>query len=608
MRRCSPRPPGSPRHKFVALRAAFARLALADQRFRRQRTLSDQERQDIAAAYDAAVRLVQERGVAPDNPLGRQVELHASRQEANLQSGLNHLRRWDAFVPVQRYSKLEELAEKLIGDAITSAGDFQKFLEQAEQEAERQMDVRFQQDQEERSRVALGLRRANATLSVDEITEQMRAIDDQRDFLIPGAVLGGFRALVDGAAAGRKPGHPLLGLATGVVGLEGTLVNFLDQRQQLAHQKRMAELEREIAENEGRIAEVEIELSQRRIEFYTQKLAFLGNRCLNADLLYTLAELTEKRAERQLEGAISLAYLFEWAVAFFLGEADIRHIQFDYLDRPGGIFDAAKALQEDFRLVQGKFAKITEEKFSDFEETISLSESYPIQFSRFLQTGEMDFVYSLYQLSKCRPAIHQCRLFDVGVEVVGALPTTGFSGTLTHMGRFLVRDKTAALRDPAATRLVPTEEQLAQALEEQRRQRSPVAAVGGVLYYDLEPDTKELSLRTQFVKPAPEQFTRDLIEGFRPTGLWRLEIRDHGRLDIADIKLHFAIIHRESDPFALQPKVEVLIRSYEAELAEGDRLDRISAFSLRQHFPDTFSALEAGPAVLTLGGKISPAG
>ena len=115
----------------------------------------------------------------------------------------------------------------------------------------------------------------------------------------------------------------------------------------------------------------------------------------------------------------------------------------------------------------------------------------------------MDFVYSLYQLSKRRPATHQCRLREVGVEVVGLLPATGFSGTLTHHGRFLVRDKAATLLDPNATRLIPTDEQLAQALEEQRRQGLPVAAVGGVLYYDLEPDSKELSLDTQFVSPVP---------------------------------------------------------------------------------------------------------
>jgi hypothetical protein len=291
------------------------------------------------------------------------------------------------------------------------------------------------------------------------------------------------------------------------------------------------------------------------------------------------------------------------------GAADIRHIRFDYLDRPLGILDAVAALENDFNLVGQELAKVTLEKLDFFEETISLRESYPIQFNRFLQTGEMDFVYSLYQLSKNGPATHQCRLREVGVEVKGLLPPTGFRGTLTHNGRYLVRDKETTVRDPRVTRLIPTEAQLAQALEEQRRQGSATAAVGGVLFYSLEPEAKELSQKTQFVSSnPPSEITLDLFEGIGPTGLWHLEIREHGKLAISDILLHFAIVSRESDPLSLEPKVEALIRAYETELAEGDQLDKISAFSLRQNFPDVFSGLQSGQADLVLAQDDFPAG
>ena len=106
----------------------------------------------------------------------------------------------------------------------------------------------------------------------------------------------------------------------------------------------------------------------------------------------------------------------------------------------------------------------------------------------------------------------------------------------------------------------------------------------------------------------PTRFTLDLFEGHGPTGLWRLEIRDHGQLSISDILLHFAVVSRESDPFVLEPKVEALIRSYEAELAQGDQLDRFSVFSLRQSFPDTFFALQTGSANLSLGQENFPSG
>ena len=109
-------------------------------------------------------------------------------------------------------------------------------------------------------------------------------------------------------------------------------------------------------------------------------------------------------------------------------------------------------------------------------------------------------------------------------------------------------------------------------------------------------------MNTQFVSTVPpNQDTLNVFEGHGPTGLWHLEIQDHGRLVISDILLHFAIVSRESDIDLLQPKVEDLIRKYEVELAGGDALDRISVFSLRQNFPDTFFALQTGPAIFTLG-------
>ena len=413
-----------------------------------------------------------------------------------------------------------------------------------------------------------------------------------------------FKGVLEGVALKGQ-----VGVITAGLGMVSAVVHASAQDTELAHQRLMAGIEREIAENEAAIAFLERDLSQQRIAFYAQKRAFLGNKAINADFLYSLAELNRKRAERQLGAAIFLAYLFERALAFFLGVPSIRKIQFDYLDRPGGIFDAHRALLEDFQSVLVQRDKPDAMKFDFFEQSISLRESYPIQFSRFLQTGTMDFDYSLYQLSKLRPASHQCRLREVGVEIKGLIPATGFSGTLTHRGRFLVRDKTATLVDPAATRLIPTDAQFAQALEEQRQQGLAVAAVGGVLLYDLPSDTKELSLNTQFVShERPNEDTLNVFEGHGPTGLWHLEIQDLERLQITDIVLHFAIVSRASDVDVLEPKVLDLIGKFEAELAKGDTLDRISGFSLRQNFPDNFSALQTGPTSLNLAQENFPSG
>src|SRR5262249_40149693 len=126
---------------------------------------------------------------------------------------------------------------------------------------------------------------------------------------------------------------------------------------------------------------------------------------------------------------------------------------------------------------------------------------------------------------------------------------------------------------------------------------------------DLPSDTKELSLNTQFVShEPPNQGTLNVFEGHGPTGLWHLEIQDLEQLVISDIVLHFAIVSRVSDVDVLEPKVLDLIRKFEAELAGGDSLDRISGFSLRQDFPDTFFALQTGPTSLNLTQENFPSG
>ena len=86
-----------------------------------------------------------------------------------------------------------------------------------------------------------------------------------------------------------------------------------------------------------------------------------------------------------------------------------------------------------------------------------------------------------------------------------------------------------------------------------------------------------------------------------PNGLWELEIRDFDHLSISDVVLHLAIVSRESDVDVLGPKVSELVQEYEAELAGTHALDRISAFSLRQSFPDTYFGLPSGPSTFDLG-------
>jgi hypothetical protein len=164
----------TPRQQFVAIRSAFTHLTLGDQFFRKQRRLGEQERQNITRVYDTAVRLVQQSGISPDNPRRREVEIHATQQKAKLQSRLNYLGLWDAFVPaVQRFSQLERDTTSQVVAATESALAYASFLEKLEQITEQELDVQFQQAQEDGNLHILNVQQTNATLSVEKIDEQL---------------------------------------------------------------------------------------------------------------------------------------------------------------------------------------------------------------------------------------------------------------------------------------------------------------------------------------------------------------------------------------------------------------------------------------------------
>jgi hypothetical protein len=599
----------SARRKYVAIRAGFGRLASGDAIFRSSPTPDADTRTRAAHEYDEAVALLTENGVAPDNPQRAQIEAHAQLQKDRLAAGLNFLGLRAAFVPVQRFTKLQADADAELTAAGASARELLDFFENAERLIGEEMDLKHQEKLEQTANEIAAKQVANASLEVGKISEQIRLISDQEEFLnikggadILGAIFEGIAGTI-GAAGGSLPSRPP---ALGVV---NATVNFLAQKNELNHQRAIAEIEKDIADNAETIAALERQMSADRLRFLQEKLDFLEGKRINADLFFRLAEISERRAERQLELGVQLAYLFERAVAFFLGEPEISHVSFDYRDRHKDLLAAVDEARGVLEAAGLELDAIGLEKPDFFEEIVSLRQLFPLEFALFQQTGTMSFDYSLYQLSKRRPASHQCRLREVGVELSPPPPVTGFSGTLTHHGRFLIRDRKATLA-PETERLIPTDNELNQALQEQREQGLAAATVGGILCYTLGPDAKELSLNTQFVSPPPEQFTLDIFEGYGPTGLWTLNIVDHASLAIQDVLLHFAIVSRESDTSAggLQDKVRELVRAHETDLADGDLLDRISPFSLRQQFPDAFSALPDGPATIALEQERFPQG
>jgi hypothetical protein len=354
----------------------------------------------------------------------------------------------------------------------------------------------------------------------------------------------------------------------------------------------------DIAQRDREIADVERQNAEARVDFLAARVDIVVDRRLNENLYYALAERFEQLAEEHVALAVRRAYLYERAVAFFLGQPDIAEIRFEYRDASGELLTAPSQLRADLLRVRDRFTE-AEVKQDDFKAEFSLRADYPLEFARFQQGEPLEFALSLYQLEKRFPGTYQVRIIDVRIEIRGSLPAIGFDGTLTHMGRFLLRDRPSTL-SPDVQRLVPTDDELAAAIARQREGGESQAAVGGVIPYALDPDTAQINPAESTLADGSQEITLGLFEGFGPTGLWQLDLGPGNRSMISDIRLHLNLRTAETDVFALQDKIVDLVAGYEAELTGGDELDRVMAIGLRSRFPDAFDDLAGGTATITL--------
>ena len=579
---------GPTKRKFLAIRAGLVRVAKGDARYRAARRLDQKGKVAAAADYRAAIDLTRTHKVSFGHPLRKEIVRHAEQQLAKLDAGINFLGVRDSFVPVARFGFLRERIESHQGDAQDAVDRFERYLSRANELEDLSQELALELATAKRGVEIAAQRAANAASRVRQIDNQIEAISDQHDFLVATTLLENVGDIF-GAASG-SPGD-MLGLVSAGVG-------FAARHNELGHQRESAEIEREIAEREQTIARLEEEIAKDRRDFVQNRFDTTGGRRLNKELYYELARRFEQLAELHLDAAVRFAFLYERAVAFFLGQPGLEVITgFDYRDPNGELFTAAGDLGADVDRITEQFGTAKEDVFF---ETFSLRSEYPIEFGRFLQTGVMEFAISLYQLDKRRPGTHQVRIVEVKAEIRGLVPPTGFSGDLTHMGRFLLRDRQSTL-DPGTVRLIPTDEELAAAFQRQEQEGTAQAAVGGVIPYALDPDTIQLNTETLAGgTDESQEFLLRLFEGYGPTGLWRLELRDVNLAFISDIFLRFTLKTVETDIFELKEKVETLVARYEEELAGGDVLDRIHVVALRQRFPDAFDGLATGTAAFPL--------
>lgn len=589
----------TPRQQFVALRSGFAQLGLGDALFRRFRNPDGSARGRIRDAYNAAVRGVTRSAISPENPLRQQIEQYAAMQTAKLDAELNFLGYRDSYVPILRPATLQALAESRIQAAQEAAQKFEFFKSKADQMQDQLREVDFQTRIKQEELAIVDAEIAKANLQVDIADKQIEQIDGQLDALDTSTLVDIGGALLQAAASASNEGG-----VRALSGAASTAAAYFARKDDLKLQKEIAKIEASVARRDVAIARLRKQIVETTVDFLGEAIRRFQNRELNPDLYYAAGEAFRVMALRHLDVAILWSYLFERSVAFLRLQPELNEIQLEYTEGEDDLLAAPGALGEALAKVVEVNLPIT--KFQFLTETYSLRSLYPLEFNRFLQTGRMDFAMSLYELNKRRPGVYRQRIKRVQVELQFP-PPSGFTGTISHRGSFLLRDKDTT-PEPGAGPFIPSGDQLEQAFAALGAGGTQGVPIGGVIPFLLDVDRIELGpdqTPPDLGDPAPEALA--LIEGYGPAGDWTLEVENVDLRFITDALLRITYVIPESDE-PLANRVKALITAYEQELLQGDALDLISPFSLRQRFPDAFARLSGGQAQLAVARNDFPAG
>jgi hypothetical protein len=601
--------------KFVALRAGMTHLAAGDVAFRSARRLGNDTKARARSHYEAAVAVVEQQGVSPENPAHAQIVDYARNHISMLAAGINFLGLRDSFVPVQRHQFLLARTNDHVEAARDAVGKFVTYQEKADELQAAEQEIGFEL---EVARTGIETALDRQSIAAGQVTRtgiQIEQIENQQGPFSMQSLAGVFEW------AGKMASSPDPSGVSMALGTAGMITGHIARQQELEFQHRLAEVDRDNAKLEEEIAASEVEIARKRVTFLEAKIAF-GSGRLDKDLYYALALVYEQLAERQVEAAIRFAYLYERAIAFFLGKPGISHVRLDYrsgdgslsfgLDPDGRLITAADQLNADVVRVSDELADLPPENVrrAFTEPPFSLAREFPLEFSRFVQTApgqeaQMDFGISFLQLCKRRPDCHQVRILKVTVKIPAVSASANFAGTLTHWGRFLVRDRADTL-DPATTRLVPTDEAVEAALRDQQETGIAQAAIGGVLPYALDPQAVPFGVPSDVTSEFRE-FTLGDFEGYGPAGRWQLELRNINVRNLFDITLTFDL-EAATDTNDLEARVVPLIAAYEQELADGfldgETLDRITVLSMRRQFRSAFEDLESGVGTFTLSAEL----
>lgn len=165
-----------------------------------------------------------------------------------------------------------------------------------------------------------------------------------------------------------------------------------------------------------------------------QNLQAFDSQTFTPDVWQRMADTMWRLYRRYLDMALKTALLMQQAYNFETDQS-LRFIKKDYsTDEVKGLL-GADALMADIQSFTYDLITSTTGKSQPVRQSISLAQRYAYLFeTQFRRTGLMEFETRIDDFDNVYPGTYAGRIESVDVEVVGLVPPSGVSGTLTNSG------------------------------------------------------------------------------------------------------------------------------------------------------------------------------
>lgn len=572
--------------KLVALRKAAAQNASADQLFDGLAPGNTAERRRIRKRYLGVASILADGKVSTENPRALEIVLYAELKLLLVDNGFTALGSPSVVRPAEGRFALD-----LLGDVRTrfeqakgALAAFRGFVNALEEELTDEV------------KVSMDLNAAEASLEQLDIEqdilakrrEQLRHQKNRNGALLGIQIATSIGQLIatvaggQGDSGGSDGASQSNGNSTG--GGATSQVNGLMRLVELGFERKLLGLDGDILDLEA------LALQSRERQARQQKtllgiLAASGQ--VRRDKFLDLANAFEAFTLEAMRGTMRTAWQAAEQLAFEQGTArSLVTIDTSILSATDDV--ALEQLPTRFEQTLNRLSDAINNPTSGkdpLSHQLSLLHHDPLALARFQQSGETDFVVSLYDVDRLFPGSPNVRIVKIAIQPFDKTPAQGLTVTLSHAGVFIVRDA-ATLLD--ATELQPSDAALEQARLAFREGRMFTSE--GVTFINAGEERKRV--RFGPADPPPET-TREGLDGYGLTGAWNLKINELelDTIDLASIRNVFITFHVEADlvDTGFEEHINGLVRAFERQ--QSDVRDTITFFSMRDKFPSQLNAL-----------------